>query len=181
MRHFLAFAAIVTVFSVFVLMLATPLRGVSDCADDRMTDPDGECEHGITDTNAKVMPYRPKGNARVPADAMTYYERMQYNDDYRLCRIIASFEGNPNNPLEIKIPCFRDVARRGEAYSRVSDFDFSVELMRRYWKRYGCTDVESKVRVHRSGSVGRNNKAADDRWIAVRKVWYGKQSAYAAK
>ena len=89
--------------------------------------------------------------------------------------------GKAIGPLQIHRACFEDVRRPGEKYTDCKRLDFSVQVFRRYMKRYatkqrlGRVTDEAKARIWNGGPMGHRRFATKNYWAKVQRALNGEE------
>tara|TARA_R100000008_G_scaffold59508_1_gene37210 strand:- start:848 stop:1264 length:417 start_codon:yes stop_codon:yes gene_type:complete len=89
----------------------------------------------------------------------------------------AGDNGNAIGPLQIWEVAWLDVAQEGESYSDCENLDYSLEVFRRYMRRYATErrigrppTAEDKARIWNGGPNGfKKKKKTDKYWNKVKK------------
>ena len=89
----------------------------------------------------------------------------------------AGANGNAIGPLQIWEVAWLDVAQEGESYSDCENLDYSLEVFRRYMRRYATErrigrppTAEDKARIWNGGPNGfKKKKKTDKYWNKVKK------------
>jgi len=84
--------------------------------------------------------------------------------------------GAATGPLQIHECCWEDVKRDGENYSDCEGLDYSLEIFRRYMRRYATekrlkrsVSDEDRARIWNGGPNGWQRKSTENYWKRVQK------------